>query len=107
MKTEKPKFNSGLILLCTRCKDRLAKRNIEAQDFSITRAFIKSKLKENRIWGAVRACETTCLGNCPVEGSTAFIQNQANQQQVCVVIEPKSSNEDVLQIIEDQLSLDK
>ena len=33
MKTEKPKFEKGLILLCNKCKPRLAKRNLDAQQF--------------------------------------------------------------------------
>lgn len=107
MKTDKPKFDSGLILLCIRCKDRLAKRNIEAQDLSDTRAFIKSKLKESRLWGTIRACETSCLGNCPAKGSTIFVQNQTSHQQTCILAEPESGNEDILRSIEDQLSLAK
>lgn len=106
MISEKPKFNSGLVILCTRCKPRLAKRQIEAQDFTSLRVLLKAKFKESGIWGSVRACESTCLGHCPAQASTLFIQNQKTNAQVCLIVPPQASDEDILKKVKNHLHLE-
>ena len=100
MKTENPKFEKGLVLLCTRCKPRLAKRNIDCYEFETLKSELKTKWKKSGHWGKIRACETTCLGHCPAAGSTIYIYKRSTNTDLCISIESEMDQQEIIDSIE-------
>tara|TARA_Y100000589_G_scaffold318055_1_gene344946 strand:+ start:1938 stop:2264 length:327 start_codon:yes stop_codon:yes gene_type:complete len=105
MKTETPKFNKGLVLLCNRCKARVAKRDLVGQDFGELRVKLKAQWKKNKLWGQVRACETGCLGHCPLGASAIFVQNRTNLSDHCLAIPTTATEEEIIESIESFLDI--
>ena len=106
MKTEKPKFEKGLILLCNKCKPRLAKRNLDAQPFDELKSELKMRFKKAGFWGKIRACETSCLGHCPLDASTIFIQNRSTVKDLCISVTSEINQQEIIDSIERFLALE-
>ena len=100
MKTENPKFEKGLILLCTRCKPRLAKRNIDGHEFEALKSELKTRWKKSAHWGKIRACETTCLGHCPAGESTIYIHKRSTNMDLCISVGSEISQKEIIDSIE-------
>tara|TARA_Y100000589_G_scaffold322808_2_gene356374 strand:+ start:622 stop:948 length:327 start_codon:yes stop_codon:yes gene_type:complete len=106
MNIEKPKFNKGLVLICNRCKPRLEKRNKASQDFEALRIKLKTRWKKIKLWGKLRACETSCLGQCPVNASAIFVQNRSDGSDYCLSIPLTSTEEEIIESIEKFLDIE-
>ena len=100
MKTENPKFEKGLILLCTRCKPRLAKRNIDGHEFEALKSELKTRWKKSAHWGKIRACETTCLGHCPAGASTIYVHKRSTNTDLCISAGSEMSQQEIIDSIE-------
>lgn len=90
MQDVKPKWLAkGLVLVCERCfKERIPDEDPEVAasigDFHL-REWLKAKLKEDGLWGPIRAISTSCMDVCARGRVTVSIQSQDDVAQVFVV----------------------
>jgi predicted metal-binding protein len=90
MQDVKPKWLAkGLVLVCERCfKERIPDEDPEVAasigDFHL-REWLKAKLKEDGLWGPIRAISTSCMDVCARGRVTVCIQSQGDVAQVFVV----------------------
>jgi hypothetical protein len=90
MQPVKPKWlHAGLVLVCERCsKERIPEEapDVAARmgDFDL-RDWLKTKLKEDGRWGAIRAISTTCQDVCALGRVTVTIEPQRGDTEVLVV----------------------
>jgi hypothetical protein len=86
----KPKWlDAGLVLVCERCStERIPEEapEIAAQmgDFNL-RDWLKTRLKEDGRWGAIRAISTSCQDVCARGRVTVTIEPQRGETEVVVV----------------------
>ncbi|MBC5829448.1 MAG: hypothetical protein GIW98_04575 [Candidatus Eremiobacteraeota bacterium] len=101
MKPVFPKWQkSGLILVCERCtKERIPEEDpdkaAEIGDFHL-RDWIKTKLKDDGLWGKVRAINTSCIDVCAKRAVTVVLNSQVNGgQSECFIVDPVTEREEL------------
>jgi len=83
----------GLILVCERCtKERIPEEDpdeaAKIADFHL-RDWLKAKLKEDGLWGKVRAINTSCMDVCPRRAVTVVLDSQTEGVATeCFVVDP-------------------
>jgi predicted metal-binding protein len=90
MQDVSPKWlGKGLVLVCERCsKERIPEEDPDAAarigDFHL-RDWLKSKLKADGRWGAIRAMNTSCMDVCARRRVTVAIEPEGHPAKVFVV----------------------
>jgi predicted metal-binding protein len=90
MQDVQPKWLArGLVLVCQRCfQERIPDEDPEVAarigDFHL-RDWLKSRLKEDGLWGPIRAISTSCMDVCARGRVTVCIQQPGREAQVFVV----------------------
>jgi predicted metal-binding protein len=108
MQHVKPKWlANGLVLVCERCyKERIPEEDPGAAarigDFHL-RDWLKSKLKQDGYWGAIRAINTSCMDVCARGRVTVCLETRSAEREVYVV-DPLDDRERLYQTIVDRLS---
>jgi hypothetical protein len=94
MKPAFPRWkSSALILICERCfKERIPLEDPDKArqigDFHL-RDWIKTKLKDDGLWGPIRAVNTSCMDVCPRRAVTVLLDAQAEGvESECVIVDP-------------------
>jgi predicted metal-binding protein len=99
MQQVNPKWlESGLVLVCERCfKERIPEETPDVAerigDFNL-RDWLKNKLKEDGLWGPIRAISTSCMDVCARGRVTVCIQPRQGQASVFVV-DPLAERDEV------------
>ncbi len=101
MKPAFPKWQkSGLVLVCERCtKERIPEEDpdkaAEIGDFHL-RDWLKAKLKEDGLWGKVRAISTSCMDVCAKRAVTVVLDAQTDGvASECFVVDPVSERDEL------------
>lgn len=98
-----PKWErGGVVLVCERCfKERIPEESPETAaeigDFNL-RNWLKTRLKEDGLWGEIRALSTSCMDVCARGRVTVSIQ-PANAQSATVVVHPTDDREELYRTI--------
>ncbi|QLE55107.1 (2Fe-2S) ferredoxin domain-containing protein [Nostoc sp. TCL26-01] len=89
--TVSPRWESGLVLVCSQCgqehSTRTARSASESEDLL---NWLKSQLKFDGLWGEFRVVSTGCLGVCPQKGVTVVLVSKANGKSECLIVDPNS-----------------
>jgi predicted metal-binding protein len=108
MQTVNPKWKSGgLVLVCERCfEERIPEEDpgVAARigDFHL-RNWLKERLKEDGLWGGIRAISTTCMDVCARGRVTVCIEPQ-NGERTVLVVDPLAEREELYRIIVEKLT---
>jgi len=109
MQPVKPKWNSGLVLVCERCfKERIPdedpEKAAEIGDFHL-RDWLKARLKQDGHWGKVRAINTSCMDVCARRMVTVVIDPKSDGKDAqTFVVDPVADREDLYRVILERLA---
>ncbi len=105
MKLAFPKWQqSALILVCERCAtERIAQEDPdkaeEIGEFRL-RDWLKAKLKEDGLWGKIRAINTSCMDVCPRRAVTVVLNSQTNDvKSECLIVDPVTERDQLYEEI--------
>ncbi|MDQ2872438.1 MAG: hypothetical protein M3R35_04860 [Candidatus Eremiobacteraeota bacterium] len=103
-----PKWmQAGLVLVCERCyKERIPEEDPETAaeigDFNL-RDWLKSKLKEDGYWKAIRAISTSCMDVCARNMITVAIDPQDGRPAEPFVVDPLQDRDELYKMIVERL----
>lgn len=110
MKTIEPKWkSSGLVLVCERCsKERIPEEDpekaAEIGDFHL-RDWLKKRLKEDGLWGKIRAINTGCMDVCARARVTVLIDPQTQgRSSEAFVVDPMRDRDELYRTIVERLA---
>ncbi len=105
MQLVKPKWSErGIVLVCERCsKERIPDEDpdkaAEIGDFRL-RDWLKERLKEDGLWGKIRAVNTSCMDVCARRRVTVAIDSQRRGAVAQVyIVDPVHDREELYRAI--------
>lgn len=102
-------MNSGLVLVCERCfkvriPDEDPDKAAEIGEFHL-RDWLKKRLKEDGLWGKVRAINTGCMDVCARRRVTVVVDPQTQGKQTeTLVVDPVIDREALYRCIVERLT---
>ncbi len=112
MQTVNPKWRaSGLVLVCERCsKERIPEEDpdkaAEIGDFHL-RDWLKERLKQDGLWGKIRAINTSCMDVCARRHVTVAIDSQRRGATAQIyIVDPIKDRDELYRTIVSELGED-
>ena len=83
MKTISPQWKQCVVLVCAQSRpDGAKKPSCGHHGSAELRAWLKTRLREEGVWGRVRVVTTSCLDVCPSRGVIVSFQGEKGDQDL-------------------------